>query len=274
MDVTTRRRLKKEPNSETQHSTSNVNSILEAELKADHQLSSSASINFFKSQFQFWMYLCIIFALSGFIICYGLHLRSNFVNGDCCDMTYSRYQFVPIEMKRPFNHVDGDIETKLFESRYRLLKFVDSRDPRGRSILRNLYKSENGQSEKPKKDRETSQWPLDQFSDWCSYIQTNNPGHIVLFVPGHWGTYEQARSLGAHGLRLTGERLPLSLQNEIVSSIRRHQTNANATGDQFLYDVYALDFDGGEGSAFHGSILNAQANFVRQAIETLVVSIF
>jgi hypothetical protein len=38
---------------------------------------------------------------------------------------------------------------------------------------------------------------------------TNAPhphrGHPVLYVPGHWGSYSQSRSLGAHGTRWTGQ---------------------------------------------------------------------
>ena len=199
---------------------------------------------------------------------YASHLKFKLVNGDCCEMTYSRYQFIPIQLYGKKHDMDSDMSNSLTH-RYRLLKFVDSRDRRMWSITHKLSKKDK--KNKNINERETSLLSFDQFSNWCSNKDENNPGHVVIFIPGHWGTYEQARSLGAHGIRLTGKQLSLSTQNSIIKSIQRRQSNANATGDLFLYDVYAIDFASGEGSTFHGSTLFAQANFVRLAINSLKV---
>ena len=197
------------------------------------------------------------------------------MNGDCCDMTYSRYSFVPIGMTRTNNH-GSDFERQFNKNnseRYRLLKFVDARDPRMKSTFQKLSNAKKKEDTRKSNDRETATWPLDEFSSWCSKKSENNPGHVVLFVPGHWGNYEQARSLGAHGLRLAGRSMSSFVEYEIIKSIRTQNTNASSTGDHFLYDVYTVDFRGGEGSAFHGSTLFDQANFVRFALGILKVSI-
>ena len=231
-------------------------------------------IFFTKPKFQVQIYAFLFFASLMMMIFVGFGLKAKFVNGDCCDMTYSRYSFIPIGMTR--NDNDGfDFESQFNENnpkRYRLLKFVDARDPRMKSTFRNLSNAKNKENTRKSDDRETGTWPLDEFSSWCKKKSKNNPGHVVLFVPGHWGNYDQARSLGAHGLRLTGRSMSSLVEHEIIKSIRNQNTNASSTGDQFLYDVYTIDFRGGEGSAFHASTLFDQANFVRLALGILKVS--
>ncbi|KAL3786278.1 hypothetical protein HJC23_005356 [Cyclotella cryptica] len=119
-------------------------------------------------------------------------------------------------------------------------------------------------------------------------------GHPVLYVPRHWGTFSQARSIGVHGTRWTGgsmnhDRSVYQIYNSFKTDEGMHDgTNllANKTQeefiafllssysksylDDFVMDVFSLAFDGGEGVALHSSKLFRQAEFFARAVETLV----
>ena len=173
------------------------------------------------------------------LIAIGFYTKSKLVNGSCCDMTYSRPSFAPIQMKD---------ELKSFEhpSHYKLYKFRDLRDPRSDFIR------------------------SDGNGDQCD----SNPGYPVLFIPGHWGFYEQARSIGAHGIGMTEkskaynfEKLYRRYIDESVNSTEF--MSQKHVGDRFLYDVYTIDF-GNEASAIHGSLMHSQSLFVNSAVQTIL----
>lgn len=74
----------------------------------------------------------------------------------------------------------------------------------------------------------------------------------MLYIHGHWGSYEQSRSLGAHGINLT-----------LKSERQQHHH------PYLFYDVYALDFHR-EGGAIHAYRLWEQAAIVEHAVQTIV----
>ena len=186
-------------------------------------------------------------------------------------MTYSRYKFLPIEVA---NYTTG-------ARPYRLLKFVDARDPRNL----HLWKDDNIGAKQS--DPHGDGTKVHRLSDnWCLLPQSNytadneifakapypNPGHPVLFVPGHWGEYKQARSIGAHGTTFTRRSHSYKYQNEVVRGLKDGTLNGRVGGDggidHFVYDVYTADFDG-EGAGLHGSRMVRQAYFVAQSVLTI-----
>lgn len=160
----------------------------------------------------------------------GFIWRASFHSGEECDMTYSMRHFV--ELDGPQHAV------------YRLHKFTDRRDPRQQHLYRN---------------------PKD---NWCT-APVNTTTAIVLYVPGHWGSYSQARSLGAHGLQWTRQhydpRLLRSQQQDLVQGRWKGQsTNLSS----FVYDVYAIDF-AEQGGALHANLLYAQSEYVANVVTLL-----
>lgn len=181
----------------------------------------------------------IILFVSGFI------LRSQFHNGQECDMTYSMREFLEIET----NFRSNSAATKL----YKLFKFVDRRDPRYRQLLME------------------KQQPLNERSNWCNGNKNAVPRSIVLFIPGHWGSYSQSRSVGAHGLQLTKRRVDMR-EREIVQALGSNLLSGDSQKEEnFVYDVYSVDF-AEQGAALHGQFLLFQSDFVASAVRQLAVS--
>ena len=170
-------------------------------------------------------------------------------------MTYSRFKFLPIEVS---NYTAG-------ARPYRLLKFVDARD------LRNLHLWKDDSIDATQSSPHDDGSKVHQLSDnWCLLPQSNftaengitrealypNPGHPVLFIPGHWGEYKQARSLGAHGTTFTRRSHSYKYQNDVVRGLKDGTLNGivsdgsdddndgNEDIEHFIYDVYTADFDG------------------------------
>lgn len=122
-------------------------------------------------------------------------------------------------------------------------------------------------------NNEKNTYETTSLDDWCRpNTKTNgNVGHIVFYIPGHEGNYQQARSLGAHGVNLSLHSQQLS--REFQSTIRQKLSNGTMSKisddvNNFVYDVYTVDFNG-EGGAWHGSRLYAQVDFVVKAIERI-----
>jgi hypothetical protein len=96
----------------------------------------------------------------------------------------------------------------------------------------------------------------------------------------HFGSYQQSRSLGAHGIQLTGgrssphqrkvlQKLQLQQQRQMhVSESDVVDDDRNSSLSSFLFDVYALNFRQEEG-AFHESMLQRQADFIGHAVNAL-----
>jgi hypothetical protein len=180
-------------------------------------------------------------ALSIFIS--GFFLRINLHNGEECEMTYSMRQFLELETPSSFVH------SSAATNRYKLYKFVDRRDPRFQQILREKQ-------------------PL--TSGYCGNNNNNQTSNrIVLYVPGHWGSYTQSRSVGAHGIQLTGQG------NGGLRKVQEALANNLWTGDatdeeKFVYDVYSVDF-AEQGGALHGQFLRLQSDFVASVVQHLAV---
>lgn len=166
-------------------------------------------------------------------------------------MTWSQRQFLEIQL------LPSVVQSQQ-QSKYRLYKFMDQRDSR-----HDTY-------------RMSSTLTLEEDS-WCQH--TTIP--VVLYIPGHGGSYEQSRSLGAHGTQLT-KRYYSTQETRVQQQQRKHNTRAlrqNLTIpylfpdniNDFYYDVYAIDFNN-EGGGFHGAILQRQAAFIADVVSTLTTT--
>ncbi|KAL7545215.1 hypothetical protein ACHAWF_008569 [Thalassiosira exigua] len=248
----------------------------------------------------------------------------EFYDGVECEMTWSAYRFLPMRvlpLTPPSSAAppasppppSADAGTRGRE-RYRLLKFVDVRDPRARRLLETSGSmAEDARSERrPRRrkfDLDVSNGssgegggegrPLEAADGWCpppgerggGEGRSNNRGHPVLYVPGHWGSYSQARSLGAHGSGWTRRGMAREEEGRIRERLRTgrgmHDGDVGGPGDDseadfaswweasherdlegFVMDVYTLDFDE-EGAALHPSTLLRQAEFFARAAETI-----
>lgn len=147
-------------------------------------------------------------------------------------MTYSRRIFIPLGRIAP-------------HPKYRFFKFIDARDPRHRP-----YRSGSA--------------PLRNDTGWCMNVPT------VIYVPGHFGSYEQSRSLGAHGVQLTEKYGGNLKEKKALERLKAATLSSpyDEDAEHFLFDVYAVDFRE-EGGAFHGSLLRRQAAYIAQVVEQL-----
>jgi pimeloyl-ACP methyl ester carboxylesterase len=143
---------------------------------------------------------------------------------------------------------------------YKLYKFMDARDPRHWPVWKKTNTNTN-----PK----DSWWCLSDNLSFSSAGYKNetladNSGIAIpltasiLYIPGHGGSYQQARSLGAHALGLTREYITPQEQGRIL---RQPQT--------FILDVYTVDF-AEELTALHGQYARRQTEFVIDVIQHLV----
>jgi pimeloyl-ACP methyl ester carboxylesterase len=166
-------------------------------------------------------------------VVYGIYLRAAFHNGDECEMTYSMRNYVPI-------HVAEAITTS-----YNLFKFVDSRDPRHQSLL--------ARANTPIRD-----------NSHCA----QNP-FVVLYIPGHWGSYSQCRSIGAHGVQLTKSGSDGQFVMMATQALRDGTWSGTAEhSETFVYEVYCVDF-AEQGAAVHGIFIRKQSQYVAQVVEKL-----
>ncbi len=176
----------------------------------------------------------------------GIILRTNHLhNGEECDMTYSMRVFLKVKTNAP--------TTSLATSQYGLFKFVDQRDPRHTQLLR------KGQNYNQLLARE----------EHCAQSSDT----IVVYVPGHWGSYDQARSLGAHGIGLTGvrEHSLRETQRRLLASASAGSTDSstNSSMENFVYDVYSVDF-AEQGGGLHGQFLRYQTEYLATVLQQLV----
>lgn len=114
--------------------------------------------------------------------------------------------------------------------RYRLFKFTDRRDPLHRRLI------DHG--------------PRDA-ADFC----TGRP--IVVYIPGHGGSYEQSRSIGAHGLQLSRRNIAILTGHQ---ARLRSWNGTMPTLDDFFYDVFAFDLQE-EFTGLHGLYLLVRCGF-------------
>ena len=208
-----------------------------------------------KTVFDFFSYNYIFHLFSIFIVLIGIRLTFQTLYTHVeCDMTWSQRQF--IQMDITFNHSHTN-------NNYKFYKFIDQRDPRYKHLQKKAILYAN-----------------DSRTNWCS----SSSSSIVLYVPGHGGSYQQSRSIGAHGIQLTQQNIDRYTQQTILQRLSFHQQqqqsdnehnfNGNATKsrattfDDFFFDVYAFDFNE-EGGAFHGKILERQATYIVNVISKL-----
>ena len=175
-----------------------------------------------------------------------IHEGPAFYNGQECRMTYSHFQFLPLRVLQPPQSPSSTRPTH-YDERYRLLKFTDARDPRHKHfypISGGMVENYESQSN-PKKMKRKGRL-LDMDDNWCllsddiilekerggSNTYNNgtqykklrsvphpHKGHPVLYVPGHWGSFSQSRSMGAHGTRWTGPYGEGKSDQEIYESL-------------------------------------------------------
>ena len=195
------------------------------------------------------------------LVIYGFVLQRTLQHGRECDMTWSVVRFICLPQPgKDLKTIDKKGERVL---PYRLLKFTDGRDWR--------YQHLPDTNKPDKNDRNT--YEAVSNINWCQTgnILQRHPGHIVLYVPGHDGQYQQARSLGAHGLNLTrhSNSIPGGDENDLLEELWDGKKNASAKDvDDFVFDVYAADFNG-EGGGLHGSRLFAQSEFIAMSLERI-----
>ena len=99
----------------------------------------------------------------------------------------------------------------------------------------------------------------------------NNTKRIVLYIPGHWGSYEQSRSIGAHGIQLTRSRDSVVYTKHVQNSLVNNVWTGNSfSQSQFTYDVYSVDF-AQQGTALHGEYIVAQSEYIIHVVTMLTV---
>jgi hypothetical protein len=212
----------------------------------------------------FWHFIVIVavvvlhlIAIAVFIA--GFVLRIQLHTGEECDMTYSLREFL-------------EVETPHFQSPsaatrdYKLYKFVDRRDPRYQPLLAEL---EQAQQQSPLKGDEHC------IGGSAAAASNNNNSNvtrknIVLYIPGHWGSHSQSRSVGAHGIQMTGQRQNSRLAQQALAT--NIWTGDAPNMNQFVYDCYSVDF-AEQGGALHGRFLELQSDFVASVVQQLAVSL-
>jgi hypothetical protein len=96
---------------------------------------------------------------------------------------------------------------------------------------------------------------------------------IVLYVPGHWGSYSQCRSVGAHGTQLTRQSHDGAYVNNVRRALLEGSWNGEASEEEnFVYDVYCIDF-AEQGAALHGNFVQRQSKYVAEVVQQLTVSV-
>jgi pimeloyl-ACP methyl ester carboxylesterase len=100
-----------------------------------------------------------------------------------------------------------------------------------------------------------------------------SPRAALLFVPGHAGSYQQARSVGTHALGggLTRRNVPpVQLERVKKSILRKDRSNATTAeeDDGPSWDVFGVDFRE-EPTGLHGRLVVEQSEFLADAIEFL-----
>jgi len=169
-------------------------------------------------------------------------------------MTWSQRAFLEISVPPRTSSLPSSLSSHQDdESSYRLFRFIDHRDPRHSHLLSSLPQ------------------PVQQHNgEWCRCQGSSSKNAVaVVYVPGHVGSYQQARSLGAHGIQLTRYEYAPSQQALALRKLASHRWNGTAVRlSDFVYDVYTVDFQE-EPTGLHGAFVQAQASFVQRVIQHL-----
>jgi pimeloyl-ACP methyl ester carboxylesterase len=210
-----------------------------AENGRHERIKAKATIEGIKWWWCFIHVSSVLFVVSGVVLAF-----QKLYTGEECDMTWSRRQFLEIKVQP--------------HPKYRFFKFMDQRDPRHEPFLYG-----------------TSTATLNN-DGWCLKDSNIYRTPVVLYVPGHGGSYEQSRSLGAHGTQLTERYSGNAHEKRVLQQLRAIKAgnitnNSFPDFDDFFYDVYAVDF-GEEGGGFHGALLERQAKFIADSVAKLTTT--
>ena len=223
--------------------------------------------------------LFVIYTILRFIalICFvvGFLVRQKHLHtGIECQMTYSMREFIEIETTPYYRNNHQSYSTKATES-YKLYKFIDRRDPRYKKQLQHFISNKVQPLQRHEHCIVADNHNLNKRNATTSTTITKAQ-HVVLFIPGHWGSYSQSRSLGAHGTRMTKARQPnihhyiQTLKDSTTTTSTTTDANNNHLSiDKFIYDVYSVDFNE-QGSALHGNFVIYQSQFVASIIKQLI----
>lgn len=177
-------------------------------------------------------------------VVYGFYLnRTHLYTHQECDMTWSHPVFVELGLEEENNpHPDNSRR-----SPYRLFQFLDRRDLRV-----------------PHKVWTTRSLSGETYDGRMTCLSTT----AVLYIPGHGGSYQQARSLGAHGTDMTRYD-----EQRIFHALLKDRPPDNDTSlrNKFVYDVYAVDFNE-EPSGLHGALILEQAEYVSLALRHIAAT--
>jgi pimeloyl-ACP methyl ester carboxylesterase len=189
------------------------------------------------------------------IVVYGVMLNhQKLYTSEECDMTWSRRQFLLLDLESNTTLDTPRSSIHEYPPSYRLFKFIDQRDVRYKSL----------------QSKEVLRSPNSHM--WCNPKSSNYNIPIVVYVPGHGGSYEQSRSLGAHGTQLSRRDYSGTTHEDLVNQKLHRRMISGDEGipdlDDFFFDVYALDF-GEEGGALHGYLVERQASYISDRINTL-----
>jgi len=262
-----------------------------------------------------WMVWGFLHVLACAMYIYGMVLRQQVLhNSQECIMTYSQRQLIPIPIVPT---------TTPINNKFGLYKFVDQRDPRPhhRAMLHewlqvvrqtqqqqqqtNSNHQEDYQEatrlylqkiQSPQRQSSPSQKTVLKENHYCDPTaevssttseNTTSDTVAVLYIPGHWGSYMQSRSIGAHGIQLTAAQDRVQTQTVVqalaqqswkgrlaAASSNHHNSSSSSSSrstlglDHFVFDVYAVDFRE-QGGALHAHFLLSQTAFVARAIQHL-----
>ena len=235
-------------------------------------------------------YLLHIMATTCFIFGFVFRGIYDLHNGTECDMTYSHRTYIEIDTTTKTTPSRSASSSSKLMSQYKLYKFVDKRDPRYYSLWSAADPRDQQRHTPLTADgSQSQQWCIgnvakaaSESSDSASIHDNQRP--IVLYVPGHWGSYEQSRSIGAHGIQLTRSRSTAQYTKKIQNLLYNGGSSSSTTSlsstttsttpqpldlNEFIYDVYALDFNE-QGTALHGEFIIAQSEFIIKSIKLLV----
>mmetsp|Transcript_11797 Transcript_11797/g.32704 ORF Transcript_11797/g.32704 Transcript_11797/m.32704 type:complete len:776 (-) Transcript_11797:100-2427(-) len=187
------------------------------------------------------------------LVVYGVILsHAKLFHHEECDMTWSRRIFFPLQLSSS-STTKNNSNMDNPDPPYRLFQFLDARDVRFRKLL-----SSSSLLSPP---------PMVGGREGC--WNTTWTRTAVLYVPGHGGSYEQSRSLGAHGVQWTSHNDERVRTRRIQQGLLHHQLQGTANDtEHFAYPVYAVDFQQ-EGTGLHGIFVQQQADFIARAIRQL-----
>ena len=209
-------------------------------------------------------------------------------NDGTCGMTYSKPYYIKIAMKEK--------DTKVYlgnETNPKSLNFYEYYNNHTRSDDKTFFRSKFHQHELflmsspyllksvlSKNHESLTRYINDNKGKKNALDEVKNLDHLVtpimpiIFIPGHMGSYKQARSLNAHLEQYFLSKGKSSLNYKILNEtfLRGKLSGAENLSQneskEILYVLFTLDFKE-EPSALHGSLLWRQASTINNAIHSI-----